>query len=572
MKTRKGMKTSLKDKVSAFFSVLYGLFVLITIGMYVIYKPVISELAKTNNTKAGNNIYWVIYIMVIIVTSAAVLFIVKIFLKYGKFIYDNKMVSISLIILFTAVPRIIWINLVNVVPVSDFRTFYLVAIQLIEGNVAGNNYVSLFPHVIGYPAVLSVIYRIFGPSIKAAQIFNIILGCGIAIVLYFLGKKLLDERCGFIAAIIWAFWPSQIMYNSIVASEELFTFLFLLCVLFFLYILDTGHIKNYRVQAVFFIVLGILCAAANAIRPFGLLLMTAIAIFYFIFSGRKTLKRKTSQNRGFLKNSALMNSVFKNSAIIKLASYSVLFVSYFLASNFISFLITNTLEQEIARNPIGFNTFVGSNINSRGAWNAEDSKVLIELMEKYGKKPQDIHDELFRMAMDRFKRQSLQNINLLKDKHRVMWTTDNDILVYIRAGLDDKNPSRIDFLWNYRRFNIICNLYYYAMLIFCAIGSFTVLKSVVSKKLMNTRDIREYFIVFLFIIVSGIIAIHMIVEVAGRYHYPAVSLFALISGYCLCLVDPGIGRLWAKITKRGGKAGGKYIAKTSEKLITRRAR
>ncbi|NLC68719.1 MAG: glycosyltransferase family 39 protein, partial [Clostridiaceae bacterium] len=332
-------KTSLKDMASIFFSALFGVFVLVTIGMFVIYKPIISDLFRTGNTGAGSigNIYWFIYIAAIILTSAMVLFIVKLFLRYGRFIYNNKPVSVSLIVLCTAVPRIIWINLVNVAPVSDFQTFNLVAIQMVEGKAAGNNYVSLFPHVIGYPAVLSIIYRIFGPSVKAAQIFNIILGCGMAITLYFLGKKLLDERCGFIAAIIWAFWPSQIMYNSLVASEELYTFLFLLCILFFLHILDSGYIKDFRVQAAFFAMLGILCAVTNSIRPFGLLLMVAAAIFYFIFSevkipGAKSTEMSdpgiTPHGEKIPRIKPAIGSVLKNRAIIKLVTYLVLFISY----------------------------------------------------------------------------------------------------------------------------------------------------------------------------------------------------------------------------------------------------
>ena len=69
-----------------------------------------------------------------------------------------------------------------------------------------------------------------------------------------------------------------------------------------------------------------------------------------------------------------------------------------------------------------------------------------------------------------------------------------------------------------------------------------VLKQLLSGKLKNTS---EYFIIFLFIIISGIIAIHMIVEVAGRYHYPAVSLFALVAGYCLCLAGAVLDGLGA---------------------------
>ena len=168
----------------------------------------------------------------------------------------------------------------NVVPVSDFRTFDAVATQIVNHNIAGNNYVSNFPHVIGYSTFLSVFYRIFGCKVIVAQLLNIALGCGISVTLFFIGRKIFNEKCGYVAAIVWALWPSHIMYNSLVASEELFTFLNLLCILFFIYVVKYKD-NNYKF-IILFVILGVLCAIANAVRPLGLVLIIA-GIFYFIF-------------------------------------------------------------------------------------------------------------------------------------------------------------------------------------------------------------------------------------------------------------------------------------------------
>lgn len=494
----------MKDITYVFFSGLFGLFVLFTIVLFIIYKPILSDLQHL-----GINL-WYVYVITIFLVAIFVLIVVKVFLKYCDLLLYNKFFLISSIVLFTSVPRIIWINLVNVVPVSDFRTFDAVATQIVNHNIAGNNYVSNFPHVIGYSTFLSVFYRIFGCKVIVAQLLNIALGCGISVTLFFIGRKIFNEKCGYVAAIVWALWPSHIMYNSLVASEELFTFLNLLCILFFIYVVKYKD-NNYKF-IILFVILGVLCAIANAVRPLGLVLIIAAGIFYFIFI-------------------EINNGSVKSRAGIKIIAYSALFISYFLTSSCVSYLISNTLQQDVAKKPIGFSTFVGSNIKYGGAWNIEDAKVLMELMEKYGNKPQDIHDELLERAIDRYKSQSLQNLSLLLKKHRTMWTTDNDILVYIKAGLDTEKPSRIDFLWNYKRLSIINNLYYYMVLVFCVISSYIMIK----KFMVNSE--YECQATFLLIFISGMIAVHMIVEVAGRYHYPAVPIFALVSSYSLVNIE-----------------------------------
>jgi len=63
------------------------------------------------------------------------------------------------------------------------------------------------------------------------------------------------------------------------------------------------------------------------------------------------------------------------------------------------------------------------------------------------------------------------------------------------------------------------------ILIFCVISGYIMIK----KLMVN----NEYQAIFLLIFISGMIAVHMIVEVAGRYHYPAVPIFALVSSYGL---------------------------------------
>ncbi|MDQ2084945.1 glycosyltransferase family 39 protein [Herbivorax sp. ANBcel31] len=449
-----------------------------------------------------NNIMLIIYIFFL---SVALLFLAKKFLKDNKFIFNNRKILIFSLILLTFVTRLIWINVVNVVPVSDFGNYHSVASKLVNGNLDGNNYISFFPHVIGYPAVLSMVYRIFGAEVIVAQLLNIVLSCGTVFLIYLIGKRIVGERCGFIAALLWALWPSQIFYNSLVATEHLFTFINLICILIFYYIYENN--KNYYKSAILFILLGVLCAILNAIRPLGLLMIIAMGIFYFVFA----------------KNTKI-ESVKDN--LVRVVIFIFLPIFFFITSNFLNFLIVNTLGQDIAKSPMGFSIFVGSNIEYNGVWNYEDSNVFNKLMKDKEKSPQEVQDELLRKGIARFKYQSFQNVNLLIRKHKVMWSSDDDVLKYINSGLDKEKISSIDFIKNYNRLNFLCNIYYYIMLVLVGISAFIVIK----KK-------NNYEIIFLYIIISGIIALHMITEVAGRYHFPAISIFAIIASYSLINSD-----------------------------------
>ncbi|MDD4296613.1 MAG: glycosyltransferase family 39 protein [Ruminiclostridium sp.] len=106
--------------------------------------------------------------------------------------------------------RIIWVSLVQVTPESDFYTYHTLSQNILQNNVSNSVFVSLFPHVFGFSKVLSFFYAIFGSNPITAVYFNIVLSIGILILLYYLGKNLIDANTGLAAAAIYAFWPSQI--------------------------------------------------------------------------------------------------------------------------------------------------------------------------------------------------------------------------------------------------------------------------------------------------------------------------------------------------------------------------
>jgi 4-amino-4-deoxy-L-arabinose transferase-like glycosyltransferase len=394
------------------------------------------------------------------------------------------------------VPRIIWISIIDVVPKSDFKTYHLVASSLANGEIVLNKYISVFPHVIGYPYILSFFYKIFGNEIIVAQIVNMLFSYGVALLIFLIGNMFMRKRYSLISVIIWALWPSQIFYSVLIISETLYTFLMLLFIYCFLKV--TQKATNKKIYFFIFFLLGILCSICNAIRPFGLVLIIACAIYYFIIIN-KNVKYPFK---------------FKKKFIL----FIILIMGYTLFSSFITYAIKNKIELEPSKSPIGFNLYVGVNYNSKGQWNIHDSEKFGELIKNENYSAQDVHDIFFDKAVLRIKENGINNFKLLIDKATNMWSEDTDAIKYIKGAINPQNKSILNFPKYYSLFSKVSILYYYIIIMLSITGCIKLFKTDIS----NT-------VYFLLIILWGIIGVHLIVEVAGRYHYFAIIIFSMIA-------------------------------------------
>ena len=100
----------------------------------------------------------------------------------------------------------------------------------------------IFNQSVGYPAFLSVFYRVFGPSVYVAVAVNIILGVLSVALVYFLARRLFDgvdsgremassRAIALTAGLLAAIYPDSLMYSAIVSSENLLIPLMLLLLL-----------------------------------------------------------------------------------------------------------------------------------------------------------------------------------------------------------------------------------------------------------------------------------------------------------------------------------------------------
>lgn len=459
--------------------------------------------------------------------------------KHDKTKSKHDKTLILIIIFVTAILRIVWISLSEVLPKSDFATYHNLADGLAHGVVKFNDYIAVFPHVIGYPLILAVFYNIFGTEVLVAQLLNIAACCGISLVIYKLGKTLLDSRCGLIAAGIWALWPSQIFYTSLVSTEAIFTLLNLSCILFLFKIINRKR-THYLPTFILFSSAGLFLAFINQIRPLSLVLITAFAIYYFLLSTDDPPK-------------------IGNKFITKIAYFLILIFTYFLFTRFFAFVISDVIDKKVADSPFGFNLYIGVNTSSRGTWNITDSQKLGDMMKNPEFSAQEIQNNFKDMAISRIKENSLNNIQLLFDKHRALWSMDSESLTYIMGALTPDKTTILKSEIVIKGLTIISNLYYYIILLLCCISSVTMLKRIwINKKAgsrHNTGKLSEMVSMLksdmiidmkpdanmssitnmsmLVLFVLGVAALHMVFEVVERYHYPVIAVFSIIAAYRL---------------------------------------
>jgi len=482
--------SKIKNILSTVIFLIYSIFILFNTFYFLKTKPLRAYFRNYVT------IYTLLFIAAAVVSAGIILFLSRKF--FSKIKFDRQIPVLLALVLITAIPRLIWIICVKVTPQNDFHTYHIFATEFAKGNFIGGGYISLFPHYIGYPVLLTPFYRLFGASTDVATVLNVVLSCGISLLIYRIGSNLYDRKCGFLGALIWALWPSQIFYCALVSTEIAFTFLMLLCIYLFMAALK---IKTRPfLKLIMFFLLGVTSSVSNIIRPIGQVVLIAICLYYPIF--------------------VIESITIKNKAISKIIFLASILTGYLITSSFISFATSKAIGREIAKYPFGYNIYVGSNYESNGSWNAADANTLTEIQKTPGISAQEIHNELLSRSWKRITERSLlTNLKFVYNKHGMIWPVDYDSLVYIRSGLI-KEDTKFDFYKFESLLVKVSNFYYYTMLLLCAFGGIILI-------------IRKHQGVplFLVIILLGIIFLHMIVEVAGRYHFPSISIFSILASF-----------------------------------------
>ena len=183
--------------------------------------------------------------------------------------------------------RLIWISYATADPTdgrfNDSVFYHLVGAYLAEGGEYTSPYTFLpTAHFApGYSFFLAGLYWVFGDHITVAEVANAVLGAATVGVLYLLALRLFDSRTARIAATLLAVFPGQVLFASVLFSEPLFTFAFILAILLMVVVRDQAPSGGWYWLVAF----GAAVGAASLIRGAGLSLLV-VAPVYWAYSWR----------------------------------------------------------------------------------------------------------------------------------------------------------------------------------------------------------------------------------------------------------------------------------------------
>ena len=387
-----------------------------------------------------------------------------------------------------AAVRLAWVLSVQIEPESDYYTFYHAA-ELLSGSfdISGSGdylprYMALFPHIFGYASFLSLIFTVFGASPLAAALTNAALSTLSMGLIYYLALRLTGRGGAILAALIWTFFPSGIIYDMFVLSEPYYTAL-LLAAAAALTALH-GRLAGCRRWAIAAggLGAGLLLALANSARPVAVIVIIAAAIVFFIIE-------------------PLRGSALAGRKALLLGCVLLAFAAGGAANDA---LFTARVGEEPASAP-GFSVLVGFNETTRGQWSAEDSALLTEYNDKPGLSAGEVQEAMLGEAFERIKSANLAR--LIPEKLLVLLGRDDAAVDYGRAALEHT-----------QLLSALCDAYYLAVWVLAAIGALYLLLR------------RGQTLLYLFPLYTvGLSLAHLLVEVAPRYHYsilPALTITA----------------------------------------------
>ena len=453
-------------------------FIIITYILYLIIFVATSP-------KIGKPPYFIIAISTLFIL---IFLTMNYFSVKNNIIISNKLFIVTLII-YVILPRMLWIYAFKTIPNSDFLVVNNYAIAASKGLYSSFDIsYKIFPYKLGFPLFLSIFYWIFGGSLIIAKLLNVFISVCIAYCIYRIGNVIFNNSTGRFASIIFALWPSQIMFCSVIASEHLFILLLLLAIVFFIEAIQKFEKKI--IKSTTLIITGIFISLAHFVRPFGLLIVIVFILFIIMFH--------VNEPKYIMK-------IIPNIILIFFGFFSGLFV--------LSTVCEPLVKVPLFKSNFGFSLLIGTNLESSGMYNNKDMQII----KKYNYDPDMINDAAIKIALNRLTLQPGKYLKSLPDKLLIMWGTDDYGYYW--------STSQIGTMSTIQRYKLnlkylsICQYYYIECIFFVLIGCFYILKN-------NIYVACIFLLIFL-----AFFATHIFLEVQSRYHYPIIALLIIVAGY-----------------------------------------
>lgn len=431
----------------------------------------------------------------------------KKWMRWGEVLFVVAILGLAVLV------RLIVIREFPMKPASDYKTYYEIAELLTKGTIQKEgkgycNYIAMFPHVMGYCYILMLLFKAVGVSVLAGQYLNIFFSVATVFIVYRIARKLGGRIAGMVALLLCAFWPSQILYITMLSAEYAFTFFFFVCVwLLVSLVVDYDGYTEYAGKAIFLhLLLGVLLALTAAIRPMALILLIAVVL---------TIAPCKMPLPSLPLNDIPLTVRFLERGWVRCV---MIFVPYMILSSVITSNIELTVDRTLpsATTSFGYNLLVGLNTESKGGWNDEDAALLYSSMEETGSASQ-AHIACRDLAFQRVLTNPQGIFNLFIEKYELLWGNDDYGATWNIMFLQEQGnltQERQDFLYQVRDVN---DILYIITVFFALIGLIYIWRG------------KANLASLLSLVYLGTVAMHLLVESQNRYHYFVLQIFMILA-------------------------------------------
>jgi 4-amino-4-deoxy-L-arabinose transferase-like glycosyltransferase len=327
--------------------------------------------------------------------------------------------------------------------------------------------------------------------VTVAQGFNVVLSAGIVLLTYTVGRLTAGPRAALVAALLWAVFPSQIIWSSLLMSELLFTLACLASLTLFLMV-ERAASPGKRLVVV---------VAAGAVIGVALLTRGQALGLCVVFVVWMALLGRPRDRR--------------------LAGLFLLTV----AATVTPWTVRNARRLDafipISSN-VGWNAAIGHSAYATGTfW----SPIDVGMFGEHYSTPDPAREVAFhraglRLAWDWALHHPRAELRLSLAKARILWQHDDDAIAWQELGGAGTLTA-----WERASLPRIVNGFYYGVLLFAGVGL-----------LAGAARGMSWALLVLLLVLAGT-AFHVLFFGANRYHYPLLPLLCIAAAAGLDVVS-----------------------------------
>lgn len=395
---------------------------------------------------------------------------------------------------------------------NDPASFYGIAQSIAIDNSLGDKaqYVATFPYVLPYNVMLGAIMKVVGVGLLSVILLNTLLDLVSLVALYYLVLRVSRRRkTAILAGLLWVVSPFNIIFSALslpVIAVNAGIVLSLLC----LHFLITNLCTLRRIVPLS-IVVGLLFAITNSLRPIMVIFVIALLCYYVL----KFIWKPSKKIAGNL-----------------LISLLLVVGSYLSVNTGFLHIVSAVTGYPPTTNSGGWSIYVGANFETWGRWNIEGGKLeeVITESETLTAAHQQLRDEGIGRWLALGPRKALR---LLLRKSTVLGG-DQQHSVYDLASYPNFWHEEDVQVWIYT----ICALYSYALFVL-------VLGYLIRLYRAEVASLEFYH--YLALTFVGLFLASLLVEVSTRYFMP---FFTILTVFAAAALADQLTILRSKVDKR----------------------